>query len=56
MKSYSASQPGGEAQRCSLPYVWETGQLFLKTREALETNRPVTVQSFGQAVPVAQAG
>jgi predicted dehydrogenase len=29
---------------CSIAYVWETGQLFLKTRDALETLRPITLQ------------
>ncbi len=42
--SYEASQkrhPG-----CSIKYIWETGELFLKTREALEKNRKVTLNRF----------
>jgi len=31
---------------CSVKYVWETAELFLKTREALETNRVLTVEAF----------
>ncbi len=27
-------------------YVWETGELFLKTKQALDRNEPVVVQSF----------
>lgn len=27
-------------------YVWETGELFLRTREALESDRPVVVDAF----------
>lgn len=34
---------------CPVDYVWETGQLFLKTREALETNQVVTVDAFDPA-------
>ena len=31
---------------CSVEYVWETAELFLKTREALEQNRKITLQPF----------
>jgi len=35
------SQPG-----CSIEYVWETGNLFLKTREALEKNKQIVIHSI----------
>jgi predicted dehydrogenase len=31
---------------CSVDYVWETGMLFLKTREALEKNKQIILQAF----------
>jgi hypothetical protein len=31
---------------CSVQYVWETGMLFLKTKEALERNRTIVLNSF----------
>ncbi|HST78881.1 MAG TPA: Gfo/Idh/MocA family oxidoreductase [Verrucomicrobiae bacterium] len=31
---------------CSVQYIWETGMLFLKTKEALERNRTVILNSF----------
>ena len=37
----SISQPG-----CSNEYVWETGNLFLKTREALEKKKQIVIHSF----------
>jgi hypothetical protein len=30
----------------SVSTVWETGQIFLKTREALDADRAVTVEGF----------
>lgn len=35
------SRPGAD-----VAYVWETGQLFLKTREALESRREIIVDSY----------
>jgi predicted dehydrogenase len=37
---------GSRGDGCTISYVWETGQLFLKTREALETSRTITLQPF----------
>ncbi len=37
-------QPG-----CTTSYVWETGQLFLKTKEALEKDKAITLQPFEQS-------
>ena len=34
---------------CISAYVWETGQLFLKTKEAVEQSRPITVLPFDAA-------
>jgi hypothetical protein len=31
-----------------LDYIANTGWLFLKTREALETNRAITIRSFAE--------
>ncbi|MFH1738573.1 MAG: Gfo/Idh/MocA family oxidoreductase [bacterium] len=31
---------------CSIDYVWETGNLFLKSREALETNQKVILKAY----------
>jgi len=33
---------------CPVQYVWETGMLFLKTREALETNRKLVLPPFDE--------
>lgn len=35
---------------CSVAYVWETGNLFLKTRQALETNQEVVINAYTPAV------
>jgi hypothetical protein len=29
-----------------ISYIWNTGWLFLKTKEALETRQPITIESF----------
>ena len=34
---------------CSVAYVWETGELFLKTREALENVQKITLQPFDES-------
>ncbi len=46
--SYEMVRPvsGNSQEGCSLDYVWETAELFIKTREALELNEIVTVQAF----------
>jgi predicted dehydrogenase len=33
---------------CSIEYIWETGNLFLKTREALEYNKQIVVYPFDE--------
>ena len=44
-KSYEMTQAGtlDSEPGCSIDYVWETGNLFLETRKALEENRQVVV-------------
>jgi predicted dehydrogenase len=48
LASYALSRPGdGQAREgCSTRYVWETGELFLRTREALESGRVIQVEAF----------
>lgn len=49
-RAYELVRPGsGAAAAASREYVWETGELFLATKEALDQNRPITVQRFGAA-------
>jgi predicted dehydrogenase len=46
-RSYSMSRPvDGDFRGLPLAYIWETGELFLKTKEALESRQPVTVTAF----------
>jgi hypothetical protein len=33
-------------QGCSIPYIWETGQLFLKTKQALEEDKEIVLRPF----------
>ena len=48
--SYALVRPADRrAAGCTPRYVWETAELFLKTREALDTGREVTVQPFDEA-------
>ena len=48
--SYEMVRARGEIrQGCAVSYVWETAQLFLKTREALEENRVITLEPFEQS-------
>jgi predicted dehydrogenase len=45
--SYGLARPGaGPDGAASVDYVWETGDLFLSTRDALEQNRVVVVGPF----------
>ncbi|WP_192624055.1 Gfo/Idh/MocA family protein [Desulfomicrobium macestii] len=47
IRSYEMVRPrsGVAPDNCSLEYVWETGNLFLKTRESLETNQKIVIHS-----------
>jgi predicted dehydrogenase len=46
LKSYAMLRDDAPYQGEGVRYIWETGQLFLKTREALEKNAIITVDSF----------
>ena len=47
MRSYAMSPTGGGAEGgADLDYVWETAQLFLRTREALEQERDAVVDGY----------
>lgn len=48
LRSYAMVRPqdGVFAEGFSVDYVWETGNLFLKTREALETDRKIAIHGF----------
>jgi hypothetical protein len=35
---------------CSVEYVWETGDLFLRTKEALERREATKVNAFSTAI------
>jgi predicted dehydrogenase len=47
MDSYAMVRPsvGDEFNGVSARYIWETGELFLKTRDALETGRSLVIES-----------
>ncbi len=50
--SYEMVRPKGKnLPGCPISYVWETGQLFLKTKEALEENRVMTLAPYDQSFP-----
>jgi predicted dehydrogenase len=44
-RSYEMVRTQGRtmSRDCSVDYIWETGNLFLKTREALEENKQITI-------------
>jgi predicted dehydrogenase len=44
------SQTSGAFMGCTIKYVWETGQMFLKTREALETNNKVVLAPYDETL------
>ncbi len=46
-RSYSMVRPEGDQSTDSLlSYIWETGDLFLKTKEALEQQTKITLQAY----------
>jgi predicted dehydrogenase len=50
-RSYELVRPvGAKRPGCTTAYVWETGELFLKSRDALEQNRSLTVQGHRPGV------
>jgi predicted dehydrogenase len=50
-RSYRMARPNGESNPgCDISYVWGTGQLFLKTKEALDKNEPISVEAYEKTV------
>ena len=48
-QSYRLSQSSANiCSGCSTKYVWETGQLFLKTKEALEKDYEITLKPYSE--------
>lgn len=48
-RSYEMVRPtdsAGSGSGCSVPYVWETAELFLRTKQALEESRILSVEPF----------
>ena len=46
-RSYSMVRPQDSNYKgCQLSYIWETGDLFLKTKEALEQQKQITLQPY----------
>jgi predicted dehydrogenase len=49
LRSYSMVRPQGPAFNGSpLSYIWETGELFLKTKEALEEDKKITIGPYSE--------
>jgi predicted dehydrogenase len=49
-RSYELTRPGRDpATPCSVEYVWETAELFLKTKQALEEDRRLVVGPYRQS-------
>jgi predicted dehydrogenase len=49
-RSYEMTRAGGQREPgCPAAYVWESGELFLKTKEALDRNVDITVHAFDPA-------
>jgi len=47
-RSYEMVRPRTEpSPGCAASYIWETGQLFLKTKEALENDKAIVLQPYG---------
>jgi predicted dehydrogenase len=52
-RSYELVRPkeGNPAPGYPVDYVWETGNLFLKTREALATNQEIVIHAYPHSSP-----
>ncbi|MGH7803866.1 MAG: Gfo/Idh/MocA family protein, partial [Candidatus Binatia bacterium] len=48
-ESYRMARPGADAAPADVAYVWEIGELILKTIEALERQTELTVEAYGAA-------
>ena len=42
----AARTPPGDPKRLPVSYIWESGELFLRTREALDTNTTQRVEAY----------
>ncbi len=50
-RSYSMVRPqGSDFEDTPLSYIWETGDLFLKTKEALEQQKKITLQPYSEDI------
>jgi len=49
-RSYKFSNSTRSEDACSMKYVWESGELFLRTKEALEKNEIVIVHPFDPSI------
>ena len=55
--SYEMVRSKGELRPgCEISYVWETANLFLKTKQALEKDEVITLQPFARGVMQKQKG
>ncbi len=45
VRSYETSMDSA-APGCDISYVWEAGQLFLRTKQALDTSQPVSIDGW----------
>jgi len=45
----AAFKQGTAINNCDLAYVWETGDLFLRTKEALDRNETVQIEGFSDS-------
>lgn len=51
-RSYEMARPRREPfTGCDISYIWGTGELFLKTKEALETNQTISLNSGQPPAP-----
>jgi len=49
VQSYGLSGRGGhQSDGCAVSYIWETGELFLKTKAALENREEMVVEPFNE--------
>ncbi len=52
LASYAMTAAGGDQNKgCSLAYLWETGDLFLKTKLALEQQSEIVVEAYSAQPP-----
>lgn len=55
--SYDAAKTEpGDPFRLPVSYIWESGELFLRTKEALDTDTQQRVEAYASRTPAASAG